>query len=132
MKRPLVVALAILILGGLAMATAIAAGVGPMAQDPCSSAASQYGGDVAGSYSTTLGSIRHLSSLGIEADPWVGEPDTSSAVLCYINGQFAKGAPTTASGNASRSSNRAVIVILSGHPYLVAVGNASDIPIVAP
>jgi hypothetical protein len=132
MKRQLALVLTILVLGGSATATALAARVGPFAQDPCISAASPYGGTVTGSYPTTLGALRRLASLGLEVDPWVGESDASPAVLCYVDGEFPKGAPTTSSVDTSGFSNRAVIVILNGRAELIAVGNAAAIPIAAP
>lgn len=100
--------------------------------DPCAASAAAYNGVVAGSFVTTVGSIRALDQLHIEPQRWPGIPDSHPAVLCYIDGQIPKGPPPPISGTIPPSFDRAVIAVVDGQSDLIMAGYRDNLPVVAP
>jgi hypothetical protein len=107
-------------------------GASVAAWEACSRAAGEYNGSVAGSYATTVGYIRRLGLSG-EPARWPDLAPDHPAVLCYVDGQIAKGPPSPRDGQtAAASFDRAAVAVVDGHVELIIAGYRSNLPVRAP
>jgi hypothetical protein len=102
------------------------------AVDPCSASAVAYSGRVIASFVTTIGAIRAMPLNAHHSDLWPGLPGDSAAVLCYIDGEIAKGPPDMVPGTGRPTFDRAAIVVVDGRSDLIAAGYRENLSAVAP
>jgi hypothetical protein len=117
------------ILALVILATACSKPSGPAAR-ACDRVAAISGGvyTVAGSFATTVGRVRDVipTSRGIIPREW---QDASVAVICYLDGEWAKGPPPV-NGVIQPSFDRGVSVVIGGHffgPLLLGYRNRIEI-----
>ncbi len=73
-------------------------------------------------FETTLGSLRTRFPLE-STNRWESLPDTTIALLCYIDGAVPKSAP-----GRSASFDRVIAAVVNGDVELLQAGYASDLP----
>lgn len=98
------------------------------AERVCSQEAKAYGPDfsVAGSFDTTVGSIRSIGARGPNPTLWPGEVAEHKAVLCYLDGPIAKSPP------GGTPFDRAVVGVAAGDPELIMAGYRKNLAVTAP
>lgn len=123
--------LAVLVVG-LTTAGCDVFGLSTPAAEICAGVARDYSGSAVGSFNTTVGSIRALEPRPGQPQRWPDFAPDHPAVLCYIDGQIAKGPPPGPNGEVSKSFDRTVVAIVDGQSELIIAGYRDQLPVRAP
>jgi len=112
----------------LAMVAAACSILG-VASRPCLDAAEEWGPDfrVAASFATTVGRVRAEIPTSTGIIP-AAESDTTSAFICYLDGEFPKGPPPV-NGVIQTSYDRGIVVVVGEFQALVTAGYRRNVPI---
>jgi hypothetical protein len=102
--------------------------------DICILVAADYGRGftVVGAFLGDLGDVKDLIPEGGGSERWPGVDSAHPAIICYIDGPFAKSPPRDSSNHSAEPYGRAIVVVINGESELIADGYPDAIDVPAP